>query len=95
MAAPRLVSGCQHPKMAGHLLDPIAGRDDLVQSRPLVVVLRLLVDAKGELMQGELVDMHQISRGRFAGWDGLAPAVRSFLNEERASPVHGDAVLGN
>jgi len=28
------------------------------------------------------VDVHDNSRGRFAGWAGIAPALRRFLTEE-------------
>ena len=53
-----------------------------LRSRQVVVVVRLLVDARWRLLHGELVDVHDNSRGRFAGWAGIAPALRRFLTEE-------------
>jgi hypothetical protein len=57
--------------------------DDLGKSRQLVVVVRLLLSADWRLRHGELVDVNELSRGRFAGWDELMPAIRAFVAEER------------
>jgi hypothetical protein len=57
--------------------------DDLGTSRQLVVVVRLLLSADRGLRQGELVDVNGLSRGRFAGWDELMPAIRALVAEER------------
>ncbi len=55
-------------------------------SRQLIVVVRLLLDEDWALQHGELVDMNERSRGRFAGWDDLTPAIRRFVaDEQRAS----------
>jgi hypothetical protein len=59
------------------------GHDDLRTSRQLIVVVRLVLDADWGLRHGELVDVDETSRGRFAGWDDLTPAIRSFIAEER------------
>lgn len=57
--------------------------DELHGSRQLIVVVRLLFGADWELRHGELVDVEETSRGRFAGWDELVPTVRAFVTEER------------
>jgi hypothetical protein len=59
------------------------GHDDLRTSRQLLVVVRLLLDADWQLQHGELVDVDETSRGRFAGWEDLTPAVRRFVTQER------------
>jgi hypothetical protein len=59
------------------------GHDDLRTSRQLIVVVRLLLDADWRLQHGELVDVDETSRGRFAGWDDLTPALRRIVSEER------------
>ena len=59
------------------------GHDDLGTSRQLIVVVRLVLDADWGLRHGELVDVDETSRGRFAGWDDLTPAIRRFIAEER------------
>jgi hypothetical protein len=62
-----------------------SGHDDLRTSRQLIVVVRLVLDAEWGLRHGELVDVDETSRGRFAGWDDLTPAIRRFVAEERST----------
>ena len=57
--------------------------DDLRSSRQLIVVVRLLFGSDWELRHGELVDVEETSRGRFADWDELVPTIRAFVTEER------------
>jgi hypothetical protein len=57
--------------------------DDLQSSRQLIVVVRLLFGPDWELRHGELVDVEETSRGRFADWDELVPTIRAFVTEER------------
>jgi hypothetical protein len=56
--------------------------DDLVTGRQVVFAVRLLVDAEGQLVHGELVDLNEHPRGRFDRWDGLTAAIQECLREE-------------
>ena len=53
----------------------------LADRRHFIVILRL-VAAGGRLLSGEVVDIETGPRGRFVGWPGLVPAVRSWLTEQ-------------
>ena len=57
--------------------DPLSGR------RHVVVLLRLVLGGGGELSHGEIVDVAGRPRGRFGDGDGLVPALRSWLDDER------------
>jgi hypothetical protein len=57
--------------------------DDTDRSRQLVVVVRLRLSTDWRLRHGELVDLNEVSRGRFAVWDELVPAIRALVAEER------------
>lgn len=52
----------------------------LGDKRNVTVVLRLLLDDQGRLLDGEALDDHGRSGGRFAGWGGLSLGVRSLLH---------------
>jgi len=64
-------------------LQPTIGDEELQGSRQLVVVVRLVLDAGWRLVHGELVDVDQRSRGRFAGWTELTPALRRYVDEQQ------------
>ncbi|HEV2950723.1 MAG TPA: hypothetical protein VGZ51_01365 [Actinomycetota bacterium] len=49
--------------------------------------MRLLVNAEWQLLHGELVDVDEVSRARFAGWRDLTPAIQRFVAEERKASV--------
>jgi hypothetical protein len=66
----------------GVVLQPTIGDDELQGSRQLVVVVRLVLDAGWRLVHGELVDVDQRSRGRFAGWAELTPVLKRYVDEE-------------
>lgn len=59
----------------------------LGDKRHVTLVLRMVVDATGTLMHGEIGDLNGITRGRFAAWDRLAASVQEVLSEhgERGS----------
>ena len=65
------------------MLTPTTHDEELRGSRQLVVVVRLVLDGRWDLLHGELVDVDQQSRGRFAGWTELTPALRRYVDEER------------
>jgi hypothetical protein len=70
-------------------LNPSSDQDELRSSRQVVVVVRLLVDAEWQLLHGELVDVDEVSRARFAGWQDVTPAIQRIVAEERkASAEH-------
>jgi len=57
----------------------IEPRDGLEEKRYVTALLRLLLDANGELAQGEIADVEGSPSKRFVGWDGLVSAVRAWL----------------
>lgn len=56
----------------------------VTQLHPVTVVLRLVVDPRGHLRYGELVDAEGRSRGHFNGWMGLTGALRGWMVEAAA-----------
>jgi hypothetical protein len=65
--------------------------DELVKSRQVIIVMRLLVNVEWQLVHGELVDIEERSRGRFADWQALVPAVQRFLRDEQRGSARADA----
>lgn len=56
----------------------------LADRRYVTVIVRLMVDARGRLVQGEIVDATATSHGRFVGWRGLIRTLRAWLaSQER------------
>lgn len=53
--------------------------DVLVDGRFVTVVLRLVVNGRGRLIYGEVVDAEVRSRGHFVGWRGLTRTVHAWL----------------
>ena len=62
------------------------GGEQLARKRYVTVMLRLLVDQHGCLMQGEIVSV-EVShlQQRFVGWRGLVRALQALLE----STLHG------
>jgi hypothetical protein len=54
----------------------------LVEQRSVTLILRLVLDANGQLQYGEAVDTEARSQGRFVGWDGLTRTVRAWLTDQ-------------
>ena len=54
----------------------------LADKRYITVVLRMVVDERGRLLHGELIDVEGVQQQRFKGWRGLVEAVRSWLSSE-------------
>lgn len=59
---------------------PARPREDKLSEKHYVsVILRLLLDRRGRLIQGEVVDLAGHAQHRFVGWRGLAHALRQWL----------------
>lgn len=58
------------------------GDDALSRQRPLVVVLRLVVNHNGVLSHGEVADTSGQVRGRFGDWEALVPIMRNLMENE-------------
>jgi len=56
--------------------------EELARKHYVSVVLRLVVDRRGRLVYGEIVDMTGKPDGRFLGWRGLTQAVKAWLSSQ-------------
>ncbi len=66
--------------------------DELSASRNVTVILRLVLDAHGQLVRGEIVDVDGGLWRRFSGWQGLSDALRAWVRRhERDGDRPGDA----
>jgi hypothetical protein len=54
----------------------------LAHRRTTAVVVRLVLDDRGTLSHGEIVDKARQVRARFVDWDALVPAVQAWLRRE-------------
>ena len=61
--------------------EPCKG-EELANRRTTVVVVRLVLDDRGMLSHGEIVDQTGQVRARFLAWDALVPAVQAWLQRE-------------
>ncbi len=60
----------------------------LTEMRYVALILRLVLDSRGRLVQGELVDASAAPLGRFVGWRGLSRLLRSWLaSQEQDAPT--------
>jgi len=53
--------------------------ETLSKTRYVTVLLRLLVDQRGRVIHGEVVDVEGRTAANFTGWRGLTRAVRARL----------------
>ena len=51
----------------------------LEEKQYATAILRLLLDKRGELVHGEVVDVEGGSSQRFVAWQALIPAVQAWL----------------
>ena len=65
------------------LAEPVNG-NHLGHRRLVTVVLRLILDRRGLLVHGEVVDEANRLQGRFASWDRLVPALSAWLKADQA-----------
>lgn len=72
---------------------PAANRDEtLAASRHVVIILRLVLDRRGRVHHGELLDAEARLLERFAGPRGLRRALREWCHGQRraAAAAEGD-----
>jgi len=62
---------------------------NLSDRRYVTVVLRLLLDKRGRLIHGELVDTAGALQERFVGWRGLLRAVKTWLMQQEQKGTAG------
>jgi hypothetical protein len=53
--------------------------DRLAEQRYVTVIVRLLVDTRGRLVRGEIVDTDGKIADRFTRWRALTPALRTLI----------------
>ena len=54
--------------------------EQLAEKRYVTVILRLLLDRQGRLVQGEVVNTASQVQGRFAGWRGMSRTLRTWVS---------------
>jgi hypothetical protein len=59
-----------------------ADSEKLAPKRYVTVILRLLLERRGQLVHGELVDLQGKAHGRFGTWQGLPRVIRVWLASE-------------
>ncbi len=55
---------------------------EVLESRHVTVILRLVIDQQGRVVNGEVVDVEAKLLGRFAGWVGLTYELRAWLDTQ-------------
>jgi len=65
------------------LANPCSG-EELGRRRLVTVVLRLVLDRRGRLVHGEIINTASRLIGRYADWDQLVPTLRALLEREPA-----------
>lgn len=58
----------------------------LADARYVTIILRLLLDPQGELIQGEILGAEGEPEERFSGWQGLTGRLRRLLASQRTDP---------
>lgn len=61
----------------------ITGVTALEDKRNVSIILRMVLDADGQVLHGEIVDVDGKVQSRFAGVDGLMNAVQQWLDRQR------------
>jgi hypothetical protein len=57
--------------------------DPLEDERYAVIVLRLVLDQRGQILRGEIVSAEGIVVSRFAAWEGLTRSLLAWLESQR------------
>ena len=68
---------------------PPAG-NNLAGKRNATLILRLVLDQRGRLMHGELLDIANGLPDRFVAWRGLIGAIRTWLSSQAREGVSKD-----
>lgn len=58
--------------------------DDLASSHYVTVIVRLVVDRRGELLRGEFAGVDAVKVASFSGWAGFTEALQSYLRGRAA-----------
>jgi hypothetical protein len=66
-----------------------ANGEQLGEKRHATVILRLLLDRRGALVQGELVDVEATVLARFIGWRGMIEALERWVKAQQLSGGDG------
>ncbi|WP_433305013.1 hypothetical protein ACQP2F_16925 [Actinoplanes sp. CA-030573] len=56
--------------------------DALADRRVVALVLRIVLDRRGAVLQGEVLDATTHDGQRFAGWDELVATIRRCLGQD-------------
>ncbi len=56
--------------------------DALAELRPTAIVLRLVLDKRGFIVHGELIDLEGKPISRFVGWRGLTRELRAWFHSQ-------------
>ncbi len=56
--------------------------DNVSDASNLTLILRLVINRRGELMHGEIVDVDLRSLGRFAAWTQMVRILRTWLESQ-------------
>ena len=59
-------------------MPPRAHRDQLAAKRHVTLIVRVVVDSRGLIESGEVVDAESRLQERFRGWQGLTRTVRAW-----------------
>ncbi len=57
-------------------------KDSLSDVHPATIILRLVVNKRGVIVHGELVNLDGKSLGHFIGWRGLTRALKTWLTTQ-------------
>jgi hypothetical protein len=57
--------------------------DELIRSRPVVLVLRLVLDRQARLQHGDVLDAEANGQGRFASLTEMNEIVRRWIDQQR------------
>jgi hypothetical protein len=60
----------------------LPAENNLARKHNATLILRLVLDERGRLVHGELVDVADGLSNRFVTWRGLIGAVRSWLTRQ-------------
>ncbi len=60
--------------------------EPLQNRHAVTVILRLVVDRRGRLVYGEVIDETATPRGHFVGWRELTKTLQRWLARENALP---------
>ncbi|HMN29601.1 MAG TPA: hypothetical protein PKE45_15740 [Caldilineaceae bacterium] len=63
----------------------------LAEQQNVTLILRLVLDRKGQLVHGTVLDVLDGPVARFAGWGGLVRLLQIWLNQQRRQRTSNDS----